>query len=140
MQSRRPELCVGAVAINEESILLIKRANPPEKGTWSIPGGHIESGESIISAVIREFKEETSLDSTCGNFIGWTEILKEDFHSVILDFEVFIESPLDIRAGSDADEVKWIPLKNVLTLNLAEGLADFLVEKGYVDEITIHEA
>ena len=50
----RPELCVGAIAIIDGKILLVKRKTEPEIGKWSIPGGHVDIGESLESAVERE--------------------------------------------------------------------------------------
>jgi ADP-ribose pyrophosphatase YjhB (NUDIX family) len=58
----QPIVGIGAVIINEGKIALIKRGNEPSKGKWTIPGGHVELGETLEQAVIRETKEETSLD------------------------------------------------------------------------------
>jgi 8-oxo-dGTP diphosphatase len=54
--------CVGAVIHDASArILLIKRANPPAQGLWSLPGGRVEPGESAEAAVVREVREETGL-------------------------------------------------------------------------------
>lgn len=52
---------VGAVIIREGKVLLLKRARNPDKGSWSIPGGAVEHGETLLSAVAREVEEETGL-------------------------------------------------------------------------------
>ena len=52
---------MGAIAIIDGKILLVKRANPPEVGKWSIPGGHVLVNESLEHAVERELYEETGL-------------------------------------------------------------------------------
>src|SRR5579884_3944024 len=57
----RPFLGVGAVIIDDNKVLLVRRANPPLQGEWSIPGGLVETGESTRDAIIREVLEETAL-------------------------------------------------------------------------------
>ena len=58
---RYPIVGVGAIIFKEDSVLLIKRKNPPSANTWSIPGGVVEIGETIREAIIREVKEELGL-------------------------------------------------------------------------------
>ena len=58
--SRNPLLTVDAIIETNGGIVLIKRKNPPLG--WAIPGGFVDYGETIESAVVREAKEETSLD------------------------------------------------------------------------------
>ena len=51
---RYPMIGVGALVLNEGQMLLIKRAQEPNIGKWSIPGGRLELGETIAEAVKRE--------------------------------------------------------------------------------------
>jgi len=52
--------CVGAIAFDADGrLLLIRRANPPAQGQWSLPGGRVEPGEDWRDAVLRELEEET---------------------------------------------------------------------------------
>ena len=53
MRVGRPELCAGAVAVDHGLLLLVKRGTDPGKGLWSLPGGRVESGESVVAAVVR---------------------------------------------------------------------------------------
>src|ERR1700689_2893641 len=63
--------CVGAVITDESGrMLLILRGHEPGKGLWSVPGGRIEPGETDEQAVIREVREETGLEVTCGRLLG----------------------------------------------------------------------
>ena len=73
MKVGRPELCAGAVAVDHGLLLLVKRGTDPGKGLWSLPGGRVESGESVVAAVVRELKEETGLQGVCGSLVGWVE-------------------------------------------------------------------
>jgi mutator protein MutT len=119
-------MCVGAVAVEQEQILLIRRGRGPGQGLWSLPGGRVESGETLAEAVVRELLEETGLEGVCQGLVGWAERIGSGYHFVILDFWVTIVSNGEPKAGSDAAEAAWVPLEDVAALALAEGLAEFL--------------
>ncbi len=57
-----PVVGVGGVVIRDGRVLLVQRARAPLEGQWSIPGGHVEWGETLEQAVVRELREETALD------------------------------------------------------------------------------
>ncbi len=57
----RPFVGVGAVVFKEESVLLIRRGRPPRQGSWSLPGGLQEVGETVFATAAREVLEETGL-------------------------------------------------------------------------------
>ena len=138
----RPELCVGAVAIQAGNLLLIRRGHGPAAGEWSLPGGRLESGELVAEAVVRELREETGLEGVCGSLVGWVERLGDDdptqpdHHFVILDFEVTVLDEASPVAGDDAAEAAWVPLDQVIDRRLTEGLAEFLHDHGVIDVIT----
>ncbi|KWE22634.1 ADP-ribose pyrophosphatase [Burkholderia cepacia] len=62
LASIRPVPAVIGVVLRERDVLLVRRANPPDAGCWGFPGGKIEAGESIASAIVREIVEETTVD------------------------------------------------------------------------------
>ncbi len=128
----RPEICVGAVAVSDERLLLIRRGRGPAQGTWSVPGGRVESGETLAEAVVRELAEETGLAGVCESLLGWAEVISDDHHYVILDFTVTILDD-DPVAGDDAAEAVWVPLYEVAELTLADGLAEFLHDHGILE-------
>jgi mutator protein MutT len=130
MGDDRPEVCVGAVAVDADHILLIRRGQAPSPGHWSVPGGRVEAGETLAEAVVRELLEETGLEGVCGSLVGWTERISPAYHFVILDFWVTIMSGSEPTAGSDAAEAAWVPLEEVADLALTEGLAEFLHDHG----------
>ena len=126
----RPELCVGAIAVDEDQILLVRRGRGPAQGEWSVPGGRVEAGETLAEAVVRELAEETGLTGVCDSLAGWVERVGDGFHHVILDFHVTIIDGSDPVAGDDAAEVAWVPLSQLSDLKLTEGLAEFLHDHG----------
>ena len=129
-----PELCAGAVAVDHGLLLLVKRGTDPGKGLWSLPGGRGESGESVIAAVLREFKEETGLEGVCGSFVGWVERMGVDHHFVVMDFLVTALEDGEPVAGGDAIEARWVASEELASMDLSDGLFDFLVEHGVLED------
>lgn len=125
-----PELCVGAIAVDEDQILLVRRGRGPAQGEWSVPGGRVETGETLAEAVVRELAEETGLTGICDGLAGWVERVGDGYHYVILDFHVTIMDSAEPVAGDDAAEVAWVPLSVVSEMKLVEGLAEFLHDHG----------
>lgn len=131
----RPELCVGAVACDAGHLLLVRRGHGPAAGTWSVPGGRVEAGETLAEAVVRELAEETGLEAVCEGLVGWVERISDEHHFVILDFRASMLDGGDPVAGGDAAEARWVPLADVATLALVDGLAEFLHEHGILPTI-----
>jgi 8-oxo-dGTP diphosphatase len=129
----RPEVAVGAIGVRDGALLMVRRGHGPAGGTWSLPGGRIERGELAAEALVREVAEETGLAALCGSMVGWTELIDDDHHFVVLDFDVTIIDDADPVAGDDAAEVAWVPLHEVGELRLSPGLAGFLAEHGVIE-------
>ena len=133
-----PEVCVGAVIVDADELLLIKRGRGVGAGKWSVPGGRVEAGEAMAEALVREVLEETGLEVVCDELVGWVERIDHDHHFVILDFRA---SLLDLerrdpKPGDDAEEAAWWPLDQVAELpDLVDGLAEFLHEHGVIETI-----
>ena len=132
----RPEVCVGAVVVDGEDLLMIRRGRGPAQGEWSVPGGRVRAGELLAEAVVRELAEETGLEGICEDLVGWAERIGDDHHYVILDFRVTMLESRDPVAGSDAVEARWVPIVDVVDFQLVEGLAEFLHEHGILEVIT----
>jgi 8-oxo-dGTP diphosphatase len=126
----RPELCVGAVAVADDELLLVRRGRGPGTGRWSVPGGRVEAGETIRDAVVREVAEETGLEVRCGDLLGWAERIGPRHHFVILDFVITVTGGRQPVAGDDAAEARWFPLASVPQVALVDGLARFLRDHG----------
>ena len=65
-----PLVGVGSIIIEDDRVLLVKRAHPPIQGQWSIPGGVLEVGELVREAAVREAREETGLIVEPGDLLG----------------------------------------------------------------------
>ena len=110
--------CVGAVIRDEAGrMLMILRGHEPGKGLWSIPGGRIEPGESDEQAVVREVREETGLEVTCGRLLGGAEVPGLAGSVVVIrDYEAFVApvasgaetAAATATAGDDAADVRWV--------------------------------
>src|SRR5437016_13030980 len=108
----RPIVGVGAVIIEDNRVLLARRAGPPLQGQWSLPGGVVELGETLRAAAEREALEETGLTVETGEVIEVLDrIIPGDggapqYHYVLVDFLCSRRSG-ELRAGGDAAEVAW---------------------------------
>ena len=131
-----PEVCVGAVAVDDDRLLLIRRGRGPAAGEWSVPGGRVEPGETLAEAVVRELLEETGVEGVCGSLLGWVERIGADHHFVILDFAVAVLEATEPVAGDDALEAEWVPVADVCERTLVDGLAEFLHDHGVIPTIT----
>lgn len=133
-----PLVGVGAVIVdhrhNDNSVLLIRRGQPPLLGEWSLPGGVLECGEALREAVVREACEETGLLVETGEMLGvYERVIRDDerrvrYHYVLLDFLCRVVGG-DLKAGSDAADVRWFTRDELPALNLAYDAND-VVRKG----------
>ncbi len=129
MTSPPPVVAVGGVAVVDGAVLLVRRANPPQAGRWTVPGGRVEPGEALSAAVERELREETGLRVHCGPFLGWVERMGPGYHFVILDFAVDVpEGQPAPSPGGDASEVAWVPMGALAAVDLVDGVEEFLRE------------
>ena len=107
-----PLVGVGAVIVEAERVLLVRRGTEPLKGHWSLPGGLLEVGESLTAGVKREVQEETGLAVEPVELIELIDrIHREDnrvrYHYVIADYLCRVAGGV-LRAASDADAVRWV--------------------------------
>jgi len=125
----------GVVVIEDGRILLVRRGHAPEAGTWSLPGGRVEEGESTGEAALREAREETGLELQIGAVVGTFEIRGRDGQRfLVTDVRASRSEPVvDPVAGSDATDVAFVPVGELGGLVLSSGLLEWLVEHGVVD-------
>src|SRR5882757_2924026 len=130
-----PLVGVGAVIVQDNRVLLIRRGHAPLLGEWSLPGGVLECGETLREATVREAREETGLTVETGEMLGVYErvIRSEDarvrYHYVLVDFLCRVVRG-DLQSGSDAADVRWFAREELDGLNLPHDTRD-VIEKGF---------
>jgi 8-oxo-dGTP diphosphatase len=126
---------VGAVVVDAGGrMLFVRRGHEPAAGTWSIPGGRVEVGESDEEAIRREMLEETALPVDVGPLVGTVE-RHAPFGDVyvIRDYLCEVTPGADlhaVRAGDDAADVGWFSPEESRTVETAPGLLETLESWG----------
>jgi len=117
----RPIAAVGAVILDGDRVLLVKRGQEPLKGEWSLPGGAVESGETLDAALSREVREETCLDVVVGPVVEVLDSIRRDalgraeYHYIIIDYACRLRPGTSKRpaCGSDAADVAWVAVADL---------------------------
>jgi ADP-ribose pyrophosphatase YjhB (NUDIX family) len=126
--------CVGAIITDPAGrLLLIKRGHEPEAGSWSLPGGRIEPGESDEQALLREVREETGLTVTAGQLVGTVDRPQPGGRVLVIrDYAAEVTGG-DLTAGDDAADARWVSLPGFDGLPLTTGLEEALARWGAAD-------
>jgi mutator protein MutT len=121
----RPIVGVGAVIVDGNRVLLVRRAHEPLKGEWSIPGGAVELGETLEVAIAREVREETGLEIEVGPMIDVFDRIRFDaggrtlYHYVLVDF-VCRPAGGTLACASDAADARWASLVELMEYGVQE--------------------
>lgn len=119
--------CVGAVVHDDgERLLLVRRAHAPGCGLWSLPGGHVEPGETDEQAVAREVFEETAVTVDVGRHVG--SVTRSAPGGTVFEIHDYACLVMDgtVQAGSDATDARWCGPAEFAALPLVEGLREVL--------------
>src|SRR6185312_14247287 len=121
----RPIVGVGAVVLDGDRVLLVRRGNEPLKGEWSLPGGAVEVGETLETAVAREVLEETGLEVEVGPMIDVLDRIRVDpdgrvrYHFVLIDY-LCRPTGGTLCCATDAADATWAAIDDLARFALAE--------------------
>ena len=130
-----PLVGVGVLLIRNNSLLLVKRRFNPDAGYWSIPGGHLDLGESVQSAAEREGFEETGFKVKVSKLAGIIDKImyddkgKIEYHYVLINYFVEqIEGDQNQQPipNSDALDAKFVPFDELKNYTLTDSLIELL--------------
>ena len=128
-----PLVGVGAVIVENDRVLLIRRGQAPLLGEWSLPGGLLECGETLHEAVMREAREETSLTVEVGEMLGvYERVIRTDdgrvrYHYVLIDYLCRSVGGA-IKAASDAAEAAWFKKEELPALKLSADTVEVVMK------------
>ena len=131
----RPVVGVGAIITEGPRVLLVRRGREPSKGLWSIPGGMLELGESLVDGIRREVREEVGREVRVLETVEVLERIiydddgKIEYHYVLVDY---LCEPLGrtLRVADDAEAAEWVRRRNVSSYEITKG-TPAVIEKAF---------
>lgn len=125
---QRPQLAVSAAIFRDDRVLLVRRARSPGKGFYSLPGGRVEFGESLHTALHREVDEETAIKIDIIGLAGWREVLPSPSgggHYLIMSFAARWKA-LEPVLNDEHDDFKWLKPEEFGDLKITGGLQEVI--------------
>nr|VFK37096.1 MAG: ADP-ribose pyrophosphatase YjhB, NUDIX family [Candidatus Kentron sp. SD]VFK41173.1 MAG: ADP-ribose pyrophosphatase YjhB, NUDIX family [Candidatus Kentron sp. SD] len=127
----QPIPAVGAVVFKDQSVLLVRRGQPPNQGLWAIPGGCVQLGETLQGAAEREIWEETGIRIRAHRPIYFFDTIDRDgegrvrYHYVIVDLLADYLDGWPV-ANDDALEARWVTPSELDSLSVSEATLNLL--------------
>jgi len=127
----RPYLAVSAAVFRDRRVLIVRRAQPPGRGLYTLPGGAVEVGETLEQATIREVREETGLDIEPLALAGYRQMIARDAagqverHFVILPFAARWLAG-EVALNEELAEARWLLPAELSELETTDGLAEIV--------------
>jgi 8-oxo-dGTP diphosphatase len=127
-QPSHPQLAVSAAIFRDDRILLVRRAKSPARGLYSLPGGRVEFGETLHTALHREVDEETALKIDIAGLAGWREVVPGGGgggHYLIMSFAArwIAGEPM---LNDEHDDFRWLAPEALGDLRVTEGLPEII--------------
>ncbi len=127
------------IADEQGRVLFVREAKQVNRGKWNFPGGHVEIGEHLTAAAIREVLEETTLEVTLARIVGINSGVDPAIHSIRFTFAAASYQGT-ASAGDDILEVQWVAPEEMVAkpdselvgpVFLRAILRDWMAGKGY---------
>jgi 8-oxo-dGTP diphosphatase len=124
----RPQLAVSGAIFRDGKVLLVRRSRSPGKGFYSFPGGRVEFGESLHTALHREVDEEIGLRIEILGLAGWREVLPTadgGGHYLIMSFAARWTAREPVL-NDEHDDFKWLAPDAIGDLKVTGGLLEVI--------------
>lgn len=119
-------LHVSLFLVRDDQVLIVQEADPEDEGRWNLPGGHVEPGEGIRDAAVREALEETGLSVTLTGLVGvYSRVGTAEKRAVRFVFRAESEPGYPI-AGDGVMATRWISQLELVSLPDGQLLGDSL--------------
>ena len=128
VQPSHPQLAVSAAIFRDGKILLVRRAKSPARGFYSLPGGRVEFGETLHTALHREVDEETALKVEIIGLAGWREVVPGTGgggHYLIMSFAARWASGEPVL-NDEHDDFRWLAPDALGDLKVTGGLQEII--------------
>ena len=126
-------LTMRGIIKNDDNEILILKRHPKSKTDpemWELPGGKVEKGEHFTNALIREIKEETSLDADVGDFC---EAVQNDYmHKRTVQVIMYLENIKgDVKISEEHTDWMWANLEKIKSLEISTSLKKILEKRNW---------
>jgi ADP-ribose pyrophosphatase YjhB (NUDIX family) len=128
---QRPFLAVSAAILRDGKVLIVRRARKPALNLYTLPGGVVETGETLVEAVMREVREETRLTIEPVALAGHREVIVKDTdgrverHFIILCYAARWLGG-EVALNDELDDARWLAPAELANLQTTEGLAEIV--------------
>jgi 8-oxo-dGTP diphosphatase len=127
----RPFLAASVAVFREGRVLLASRGNPPWEGVFSLPGGQVETGETLGQAALRELHEEVGVEAKLFGFVAPVELIEREADGRVKHHVVIIAHAArwvsgEPQTGPEAREIRWVRERDIAGLPTTPGLAGIL--------------
>jgi ADP-ribose pyrophosphatase YjhB (NUDIX family) len=119
----RPQIGVSTAVFRDGRVLLAQRGTGALRGRWSLPGGRVEHGETLIEAALRELDEEVVVKAEIVDLAGIVQVMprSDGFHYVVLAFAgIWVSGEPQITA--EASDIRWADPVTLDNLHVTDDL------------------
>jgi 8-oxo-dGTP diphosphatase len=127
----RPVLAASVAVFRDGRVLLASRGKPPWVGLFSLPGGHVEAGETLGEAALRELQEEVGVKAKLIGLVTPIELIEREAdgrvkHHIVIAAHAARWVSGEPQTGPEAREIRWVTERDITNLPTTPGLAGVL--------------